>query len=183
VVEVKKETKRKEGLKDILKDNKSHNKKYQKGKYNNKENKIISGNDDRYNYKNKDYSYSGVNKKYYNSRQYGIDNDRQIDGYKDKKYDYYNKNNNYKRDYNNNKDNDYPGYNTFNTFRDSNSSFSFKHNFINSSKKNINNDKHLENPKDKKYNYPYPNYGRQYSQNTFSSGDFQKKKVFWQNKL
>ena len=176
MVEAKKETKRKEGLKDILKNNKSHNKRYPKGKYNNKENKNISGNDDRYSYKNKDYSYSGPNKKYYNSRAHAIDNDRQIDGYKDKKYGYYNQNNNYKRDYNN-KDSDYPGYNTFNSFRDSNSSYSFKHNFINSSKKNINNDRNLDNPKDTKYNYAYSNYGRQYSQNTYTSGDFQKKNI------
>ena len=96
------------------------------------------------------------------------------DKYKNKKYDLYNNNTKYKRDYN-----DYPGYNNFNTFRDNNSNNYKKQNFINSAKKNINNDTYLEKPKDRKYNYGYSNYNnRQYSQNTYNYGEFQPKKFF-----
>ena len=53
----------------------------------------------------------------------------------------------------------------------------YKKNYINSSKKNINNDTNIDKPKDRKYNYGYT-YNRQYSQNTYNAGEFQPKKFF-----
>ena len=173
VVEVKKETKKKGGLKDILKDKKTFNKKYQKVKYNsNKEIRHISGNNEKYNNNYNNYNNNDYNSriKNFNSKDINTNNDIQLDKYKDKNI--YNNNSKYKKDYN-----DY-GYNNFNSFRDNNSNnYYYKHNFINSSKKNINNDTRLDKPKDKKYNYGYGNY-RQYSQTTYNSGEFQPKKFF-----
>ena len=84
----------------------------------------------------------------------------------------YNKNTKYNRNYNNYNDYSYKN----NTFRDNNSNNYYKHTFINSAKKNINNDTRIDIQKDKKYNYGYPY--RQYSQNTYNSGEFQPKKFF-----